>query len=154
MGRIKFESKEAAYWALRETSGEYNESNDCSVIAVAAACDVSYEIAHATLKRLGRRNRSGTYIYTSQDAIKALGYEIEIIQPQWFIQQYPGNHKRAKNVTTHHPQRYNKVWKDGCNYILSSKTHMLAVIDGKNVDWSKGRSIRANRIWRITKVEN
>lgn len=38
---------------------EHHETNDCTVVALATVCGVSYDDAHACLKLHGRKNRKG-----------------------------------------------------------------------------------------------
>jgi cellobiose phosphorylase len=140
--------------ALREESASWGESNDCAVVAVAAATNTPYGVVRTMMLNRGRRSRHGTPIHIIESVIHALGYRIERVNAEHFIDQYPGAHKNAKHVTSHHPQRYNRVWADGQNYLMyvSGFRHVLAVCDGQNVDWTVGRAFRAAMITRIVKA--
>ena len=128
------------------------EANDCTVKAIALACGVEYEEAHTALKTFGRKHGCGTSISIMKKTARMLGFEMKYIDQDLFIQQYPGCHKNLKSVTTHHPERFNKVWKDGHNYILSCTSHVAAVIDGENCDWTKGRAKRCI-VYRVEKIK-
>jgi hypothetical protein len=61
-----------AFKALHRTAKEqFNENNDCSVKAIALACDVPYAEVHARLTSLGRKKVCGTPITISWKAPSA-----------------------------------------------------------------------------------
>ena len=70
------------------------------------------------------------------------------IHKQLFLSKYPKS-GRPQNITTHHPEKYNKVWKDGKKYIFSTARHVAAVIDGVNHDWTVGRSLRVQDVYQV-----
>ena len=45
---------------VSSTRTSLRETRDCAVIAVAAVCNVEYGVSHATLKKNGRKNPTGT----------------------------------------------------------------------------------------------
>lgn len=154
MPRISSECRKTvpAYDALCAAKEALNETRDCSVVAVAAVCGVSYEVAHATLKQLGRKDQKGTTISLICNALRALGFQYESVSRKNVISNYPAGHRDVlKNITTHHPERFNKVWKDGFNYLFFTSGHVLAVLDGTNVGHTKGRAVRVEMIYKVTK---
>jgi hypothetical protein len=129
-------------------SAELRERSDCSVKAVAIATGIPYKEVHAAFKAAGRTSRRGTYISCSEKAIKSLGYTIEKINATDIIKNYPKAHQILKGVTSHHPERFpNHFPKE--TFIMASKDHMWAVMDGKNHDWSEGHALRVKRIWKL-----
>ena len=70
-----------------------------------------------------------------------------------FISQYPSAHQILKTVTTHHPKRFNKVWKDGKRYLMLTTNHALAIVDGVTHDWSASKPLRAVGLFEIIKKE-
>ena len=126
-----------------------NESNDCSVKALAIGLNVDYMIAHEALRLQGRKNREGAMSFDILVAARKLGFDLHHVDPQEFIAKYPGGHKNLKNVTTHHMDRFNKVWADGERYLVLTPRHVLAVVDGVNHDWTKGKAHRVVSIYRI-----
>lgn len=56
----------------------YNEKNDCSVIAVASTCNVSYGKAQAVLRRAGREDRKGASGTAIINAMKSLGFNVTV----------------------------------------------------------------------------
>lgn len=152
MARINSTPKTAMFNRLSEAAASINETNDCSVKAVAAVVGCEYMIAHEAMKEQGRKNRRGAMTWEIQKAVEALGCKFERIPARTFIDRYPGNHKNLKTVTSHHPERFGKVWDDGKTYLLFTRSHVLAVVNGVNHDWSKGRALRAYMILEVTKA--
>lgn len=127
----------------------FNEDKDCAVVAVAAACGVSYAKAHATLKELGRKDKSSTRTAIIHKGVKALGKELKLVHAHSFISQYPAAHRVLKGVTSHHPDRFPDVWRNGKTYLLYTHAHVVAVVNGMNCDWSRGRALRIKTIYEV-----
>jgi len=153
MARISNSSRshDPRYTAIREASAAMHENNDCSVVAIAAACDVEYSRAHAAMASEGRRPRRGAYNHDILNAVAALGFTATFVPSKKFIIQYPGVHSNLKGVTTHHMERFSAVWDDGNTYLLFTSRHVGAVVDGVNVDWTKGTAKRVLKVYKITK---
>jgi len=156
MPRIARTGLSQDYNDLRRASAAMHENNDCSVIAIAIACNVTYEMAHAACKKHGRVNRQGTFVSISEKAIYELGYKIR----KWTdaekitkIHSYPGAHKGLSAITSHHLRRFPAAWRNvHRNMIWASWRHMFAVKDGIVRDWSTNSSIRVNTIWEVEPV--
>ena len=138
--------------SMQVAADSIGESNDCTVKALAAVCYVDYLVAHTALEHAGRKKGRGSSVWDMSSALKEFGFEMETVDQQEFISQYPGNHKNLRSVTTHHMDRFNKVWADGETYLIYTRGHVLAVIDGVNHDWTKGRAMRAVAIKRIKRI--
>lgn len=142
----------SAYHALRANAeASKNERNDCTVVAVAAACEVPYDVAHAAMAAEGRKPRRGALWCRTHSAIRALGFELAQCHAIEFISKYPKAHQVLRSVTTHHPDRFKQVWADGNTYLVHVTGHVLTVKNGVNMDWSRGRALRAIAIYRVTK---
>jgi len=140
------------YVALAEapTRRSQNETNDCGVIAVAAVCRVPYGVAWAKLNELGRKSRKGTPTGMIFAAVRHFGFELEQIFPKYFLQdRYPEWFSKTHQfVTTHHPERFKGPgcpFRPGEAYLMLNRNgrHITAIVDSQTIDWSKGRSIRA-----------
>lgn len=84
--------------------------------------------------------------------MQELGFDVVEINIREFIKtRYSKAAQAHKTVTSHHPARYHKAWKDGETYMLLTSSHILTIIDGVNYDWSKGRSLQAYRLFKIVK---
>lgn len=135
--------------AKQQEIGEYN---DCTVKAISLTCQISYEEAHALLKQLGRKDRHGFRLSCNLDKVAtALGVQFVRKESANFIRQYPGCHKNLNNVTTYHPHRFNEVWKDGKTYLVFTRGHVLAVIDGKTHDWTDNKAKQVISIYEVVK---
>lgn len=128
-----------------------DEANDCSVNAVAIACDVDYVVANVALEWAGRKHRKGSYRWEQEAAINKLGFKTSKVDWRKFVSKYPGRHKNLKSVTSHHMDRFNKVWADGNTYLVYTDGHVFAVVNGVNHDWTKGRAFRVNEIMLVYK---
>lgn len=140
------------YAAMRSAAGELNEKNDCSVRALALVCEITYQEAHALLTLEGRKNRHGTPFSYTCAALESLGFKAVRIEQNDIISQYPGIHSTAlKGITSHHPARFPDVWKNGKKYLMQTRGHILAVIDGKAHDWSAGKALRCKVLYEVVK---
>lgn len=152
MARIKSTGERGEFNALHTESIRSGETNDCSVKAVAIACNVEYSVAHAALKAAGRKDRKGSYPNEIHAAIVSLGYKVVSVRSQDIISQYPGTHKNLQSVTTHHPERFAKVWEQMGTCLIYTVGHISALKDGKLHDWAVGRAKRATWICKVTKA--
>lgn len=136
------------YRTMAAESGRRKEKDDCAVIAVAMALNVSYEKAHRMCAELGRPDGKGM---TTAALIILFKRELNLseIKPADMIARYPKAHRILKSVTTHHPERFNKVWRDG-RYILFCNGHVAYVDNGVTHDWTRGR---AKRVWKIYEIK-
>ena len=153
MARIPVVGKSEVYLAHRNEAAAKNESNDCAVRAVAALTNTPYEVVHAMMARKGRKARKGTpwpiIIATLQD----LGFNLERRPAYDFISRYPGSHATAlKSVTTHHPDRFPEVWRDGKAYMFSTRAHVAAIVNGVNHDWTRGAARRCLDIYEVVRI--
>ena len=134
---------------LYSASRSLNESNDCTVKAVALVCGVTYQEAHAEMKRRGRKDRRGAFAWQYKAAVEHFGKRIITRTANEFISQYPGIHKTLSHVTSHHPRRFPGVFSKDKVYLLRSRSHVLAVIGGEVKDWSINKSLRIIDIWEV-----
>lgn len=149
MPAIKKISYTTTFSQLNDQSFKHGETNDCAVKAVALVTEKLYSEAHRALADRGRKTRQGTPFRAIDETIKEFGYKVERVDPREIIAAYPSPHRDVlKNITTHHPRRFNKVWPKG-TYLLYSRAHVSAVIDGELHDWAVNR---AKRVWRIDRI--
>lgn len=146
MAKIKPIAKSDLY---RDLNSKSFDRNDCAVIAIAAATGLSYEAAHSLAKAAGRKNGRGIRQAQTMAALAAAGKTTVELEPLDFIKKYPRPHQILKSVTTHHPDRFPDVWKDGNTYLLFTRGHVLAVVNGVNCDWTRGRAKRIRWIYRV-----
>ena len=153
MARIPVVGKSEVYLAHRNEAAAKNESNDCAVRAVAALTNTPYEVVHAMMARKGRKARKGTPWPIIGSTLQDLGYKCVLRHAREFIRRYPGSHATAlKSVTTHHPDRFPEVWRDGKAYMFSTARHVAAIVNGVNHDWTRGAARRCLAIYEIVRI--
>lgn len=149
MAKIKKSAPSAMFTAISNAAANMGEDNDCAVRTVALVTNKPYVDAHSMLVVLGRKFRGGAKASVIKKAINGLGKQLIPIEQRSIIQQYTGNHSGLKHVTSHHPARFPKVWKDGCAYVCFTVNHVFAIIDGVTHDWSANRALRIISIYRV-----
>lgn len=133
-----------------ETKLAQSENNDCVVKAFALAAKITYNAAHKICAANGRKTGEGMYVGVWKPMMEREGnLKLVEVNERDFIDQYPTAHRILKNVTTHHPDRFNAVWADGNDYLIRTKGHVSFVGNGKLHDWARGRSLRAVAVYRI-----
>jgi hypothetical protein len=149
MPAIKKVSYTTVFSQLNNASFAAGETNDCGVKAVALVATVPYDVARQALADRGRKARKGTYTHDILATVRAAGKEVTQVNPRDIIARYPSPHRNVlRSVTTHHPRRFNKVWPKG-RYLLFSKRHVSAVIDGELHDWAINSAKRVQAIYEV-----
>lgn len=142
------------YKNVAKGSAEFNDCNDCTVIAIAVATGTPYKKVHAILKRLGRKPGKGTSIENMKRCCKELGFKMEAWDWRQYsepLSQYP-KAWNARWITTHQPRRRPKVWAQYKDRVLIFHTarHVAAVKDAKVHDWSINNSLRVHTVYEVT----
>lgn len=115
-----------------------NETNDCSVRALAVVTGEDYEAAHSALQAEGRRHRKGVNMLQIVRAAKRLGYTM-----------VRGNRRDYVCKTVRTAERDRRLQRGA--FMLEVRRHVAGMKDGNIVDWSDGRLNRIQRVWEITK---
>lgn len=123
---------------LCKASNTARERNDCAVIAVAIACRTNYKTAHQLLKDNGRRTRCGAQMISILNAVKDAGYKLEL----------KVNKDQAKGMTVNNTA--DKLQRG--YYLVLTSGHILAVHNGKALDWTAGKRHKVLQIWKVTKA--
>lgn len=132
MERLKEKYNEA-----RKESNYIRENNDCSVIALSMVYDKSYSEIHRLLSHLGRKQGRG---FNTITAIKTLGRASKPIYPK----QPNGSLYTIKTIVDILP-----VGK----FLIFTKGHVLACIDGEIYDWTEDRKHRVIKVIEIDKID-
>jgi len=119
----------------REVMGE---RNDCSVMAVALICKVTYEQAHNFMKEAGRDHGEAATVQAILDVIKGEGFTVLKIQEP-----------RQPNGYRYTPKTVPRHFKNG-RYLCTTRDHAFALIDGKVEDWAHNRRYYIKTMYRIT----
>lgn len=130
----------------------FGERSDCAVVATANVCGISYEEAHAALKRFGRQDRKGTnFEGTTKPAIESLGFKVERVRVTEMMAHLPGRLANRRYLTSNLIEKFPNVTKDG-NYLFRTKGHILAGVKGTNCDNLDKSSRRIRSAWKVTKI--
>lgn len=125
-----------SFQLLKAESRARGEKNDCSVIALAASCDLSYKDAHEIFRKLGRKTGRGMTTSEILSAVTIAG-------------------KTHQNVTEIFKRNYGntvaKIENAGLKetYLVTTAGHVLTMKDGKALDWTSGRMHRVQSVYRI-----
>jgi hypothetical protein len=122
------------YSTLTAAAAEMGEEKDCAVRALSAVSGRHYKHVHEFCRIFGRRKASGTDWKTVWQVAGILGL-VPKVTTQF----------TAKTVTTLERQ----LPKKG-KFLVSTRGHILAAVDGKIIDWTQGRRHRVLRVWEIT----
>lgn len=111
-----------------------NETNDCTVRAIAVATQLPYATVHAELKRRGRKDRRGAHAGIYLGALRHFGFD---------------NHPRTFIPCT--PRTIAEQFPKGTFLILVHR-HILCMVDGVIHDWAKGRKHRITDVQQVVPV--
>ena len=118
------------YKTCQQASKSRREDNDCAVIAVSIVSNHPYDYVHEIFRQHGRKNRRGTPRHMTRSVVRELGMFME--GPIEF------EGKTIKSL---------RLPKDG-RFLIVTRGHILAAINGKICDWTSGRKHRPKCIWR------
>lgn len=108
--------------AGRSTSRRPKQSNDCTVRALASACDVEYDHAYDMLAQAGRKSGHGFDFRSWSKDIDFAGYRF-----QWM--SFPAIKGRLRET----PVTFAIAHKEG-RFVLRCAKHVLACVDGVVMD--------------------
>jgi hypothetical protein len=128
-------------------SSAMGDRRDCSVRALAVACDLPYKDAHSIFEKAGRIAGHGTSVCVSSRVHLDLGFTK--LDPASLVvdAKFPkyANHRVNTSVA-----KFAREHRLG-TYILHTKTHALALVRGVVHDWSRGAGShgRIVRAWQV-----
>lgn len=123
--------------------------NDCTVMAMSVVTGISYSVMEKKMSKM--RLRTGrVHGHSYLNLLSELGFNTIIYDPQIIIDRFPGKHKNKKWLTSHSPDRFPKAWPPGV-FLMNTRGHVLAIVDGVVHDWSRGRSLKCLTLTKITK---
>ena len=131
-------------------SNAKNETNDCTVRALAAASGASYDEAHAALAKHGRPYRKGPTASWGfgkggrrfidcpalRKAAADLGCTWRVLEPTEYT---------AKTMTTAERDRRLASGR----YICMVRGHVAALVEGEVIDWTAGRRHQIKEVYEV-----
>ena len=134
MSSLSFFEKAFAIPPRREEVPFQNiERADCAVRAVTAVTNIPYDTVHEQFAKGGRKSRGRSANGLAEKICVRLGFVLE----PWEV--------TAKTIRTLERELPAKG-----HFLIEVRGHMLAVINGKTVDWSAGRQHHIQNVWRVT----
>jgi hypothetical protein len=126
-------------WTRDNYSADRGEHNDCSVRAFAIAACISYEESYELFAGQGRRARRGTLDDTTRAVISTN------IPTARELSQVELKGLEAPRLTIpKFAEKYNKG-----HFIVHSRNHALAVIDGVIHDWKLRPRTQVWQAWQL-----
>lgn len=139
------------YQMIRGEALNRGEDNECAVRAVAIVADEPFEKVQELFEKRGRQKGDGTPSDITFGVLREdLGYNALWFDPQIIIDRFPGRHSQKKVLTSHSPDRFPQAWPSG-RFLMFTRGHVLAIVDGINHDWSRRNSLRCNSLYKVTK---
>lgn len=109
------------------------ETNDCTVVAISQAYDISYINAHKLCEAFGREFRRGFYF----NAKLAAKLKMQLILPTGEPKEKPINVSTVLNTY------YSGI------FICLIPEHVLCIKDGKRLDGGTDGKAKVIRLWRV-----
>lgn len=127
------------------------EKADCSVTALANACDISYNEAYEIMRLAGRKPETGVWESTLIRGIMSAGH--------WEMQAF-GTTENTTEVNKYWPFSYRQnkgitlknaleLMQEG-SFVVNMSGHVVAVIDGEILDHSNYKE--GTRVYNIFKL--
>ena len=115
---------------------ELGETNDCGVRALALVCGIPYQTARLALRTHGRKPCDGVYTFQLDKALT----EFCKPKPRRFVYQSNGRQYTPISIAKAYPKG---------RFLLYSSGHVMAMVDGKILDWADGRRLRIKAIQEV-----
>lgn len=113
-----------------------NEHNDCTVIALTLTTGKPYIWCHTAMKEAGRKVRGRAVMERGIDVVKNRGINIRYLG----CPKRNGRPISVKTIGEPHPKG---------RYIVRVRGHVLALVDGEVLDWTKDRRHIVQDMWEV-----
>lgn len=124
------------YKDIKEAKLSFQDTNDCSVVAMSVVASIPYAAAHQLCKDHGRQKGKG---FTCYSALRSIGFTVDPIT----------KHITSKTIRTIERELAAK-W-GGVMVLIRTTAHILGWDGYKIVDWSTGRAHRIIEVLLIYK---
>lgn len=112
-----------------------NETNDCTVKALAISANMAYKEAHSIMKKAGRRNRRGMHTPSIKKGFELAGFKLEKVK------------HTAKTVGN-----ISQDCAKSKSYVATTARHILAITNATVQDWTDGRRHRIQELYEVVKA--
>ena len=121
----------------------WREDDDCSIVAIALVCGVSYEKANKVLRKNGKIRWGADYLEIRK-SVNALGYNCRVIYPEYYLDSIRKYDKNIKSLTLAELKKYPDIFADADKQLWSVGnifgSHLFAVINGKIEDFVREKN--------------
>ncbi len=135
---------QTTYKECLEVSKEFNEHNDCAVIAVALAGGIPYETSHSLLRELGGRENRKPARYSAVSATLML---IGATEKHLDIEEL----KKSNGGRGLTPNNIVPLLDATKTYVAYVKGHVFTVRKGKLEDWTAGRKFKVLQVVEVSR---
>ena len=161
MERVPFTDK---YKTMQESSKEKREKSDCAVVALSVALNVQYQTVWNTLRHLGRKHRRMTKQVLTMKAIGILGGKVthtytlivdkDVEDASVFNDPRRDDHRYvlANKWMTPNNLIKDRIIDPKKRYLVRTRRHIFAIVDGKVHDWQIGRKFKVRELMEVTAV--
>ncbi len=132
------------YEECLKVSKEFNELNDCAVIAVAVAGGIPYETSHSLLRELGGRENRKPARYSAVSATLML---IGATEKHLDIEEL----KKSNGGRGLTPNNIVPLLDATKTYVAYVKGHVFTVRKGKLEDWTAGRKFKVLQVVEVSR---
>lgn len=120
----------------------YNDTNFCTVIALAVACDLPFGKAYHTFKRIGRKDRRGTYVSDQKKALSKFNKKMVKDKDKTAMFQDKTVNQLLKDIAN---------WKG--RYWVYIRGHVIAIRDGVCEDWTAMERACRRKVIDVYKIK-
>lgn len=126
------------FTTLLADARRYKDNRCCAVIAVAVVAGVTFKTAQNWLAKLGRRKGRGTPRSITHKALRDHGFTLRRLEKL---------EKQCRTVRT-----LEKRAGKNRTLLVHTSRHVLAIAEGKVIDWTAGRLHRIQEIYLVEKA--
>lgn len=119
---------------IQKDSDGLNEKNDCAVKAVAIVANHPYKCTHRLFEAGGRKHKKATAFYITKKVLKSLGCHV----------------KRTRQFDARTIRTIKKQLPSKGRFLIRTRDHILAAVDGKIIDWTQGRLHRVREVYEVS----
>lgn len=124
----------ATYKTIRKESNRMQERKDCAVTAVTAVSNLPYAYVHKVFEECGRKRCHGTPFCITKQVLRKLNI--------WADHTKEFEARTIVSLARELPRKG--------RYLIQTKGHILAAVDGEVIDWTKGRRHRIRHIHKVS----
>lgn len=132
MAAVRRKERLDIFVQMEKESRARNETNDCTVVSLAYALRVPYDVAHLIMREAGREHRKGASMWRAASIIEP-GRLVEVMglpYPPITLSEFCATHK------------YGRYW-------VGVTGHALVVENGRVCDHSDKMRRRVDKAWRV-----